>query len=592
MGEKTLELVIVGIYLLFLIGIGFSFRKLNEDSSDYFRAGAKGTWWLVGSSIFMSAISSYTFVGNGAGIYQSGWSPLFIYLANVTALLACFVVFAAWFRQMRAITVGEIVRERFGPRTEQFVSYLLVVNALIWAAVQLYGLAVFSRMLLGDINQVWVILIVGTVVLVYATTGGNWAVMANDFVQSLIMVPITVLVAGLCLYKVGGLDGFFELISADPQIASDFKLVNGPDDFPEGKYGFWWLVAVFVGHLFAQLNMTQGAMRFFSVKDGKEARKSALLAASLMGLGCLVWFIPPMVGRLLYNKEILATTADPAKAAESAYAVTSFSVLPAGLTGVMVVAMFAATISSMDTGLNRNAALIVRNIIPAILRVLKKKEIHHSAEILISRSVTLVMGMVIIGMALGYSSMKGTDLFQIVLNIVTIVMIPTSVPMLFAFLIRKTAPWAAASSILLGFLPSLIQWVGGYAWNYQERTAYVTIGAVLGFLIAIPFYKTSTDEYKKRVSGFMDKMRKPVDFEAEIGGSNDGFQMLVIGKYGMTLGSLLMLLVLVPNPLWGRVCAVAVAGFVLLVGYLLYQSGRRRSTAKPVNQSSSVGLDS
>jgi Na+/proline symporter len=347
---------------------------------------------------------------------------------------------------------------------------------------------------------------------------------------------------------------------------------------------------VFVGHLFAQLNMTQGAMRFFSVKDGKEARKSALLAASLMGLGCLVWFIPPMVGRLLYNKEILATTADPAKAAESAYAVTSFSVLPAGLTGVMVVAMFAATISSMDTGLNRNAALIVRNIIPAILRVLKKKEIHHSAEILISRSVTLVMGMVIIGMALGYSSMKGTDLFQIVLNIVTIVMIPTSVPMLFAFLIRKTAPWAAASSILLGFLPSLIQWVGGYAWNYQERTAYVTIGAVLGFLIAIPFYKSSTDEYKKRVGGFMDKMRKPVDFEAEIGGSNDGFQMLVIGKYGMTLGSLLMLLVLVPNPLWGRVCAVAVAGFVLLVGYLLYQLGRRRSTAKPVNRSSSGGL--
>lgn len=574
MGERTLELIIVGVYLLFLMGVGFSFRKFNADSSDYFRAGAKGTWWLVGSSIFMSGISSYTFVGNGAGIYQSGWSPLVIYGANTMVFVLSFLIFAAWFRQMRAVTVGEIVRERFGPKTEQFVAYLFVFNALVWAAMHLYGLAVFSKMLLGDLNQAWVILIVGGVVLIYSTIGGNWAVMANDFVQSLIMVPITILVAILCLIKVGGLDGFQEMIQANPETATDFKLVNQPDEFPDGKYGPWWLIAVFVGQLLGQLNMTQGAIRFFSVKDGWEGKKASLLAGILMAIGCFVWFIPPMVGRLLYNDQILASSSDPAKAAESAYAITSFNVLPLGLTGVMVVAMFAATISSMDTGLNRNAALIVRDIIPAILRLFKWRAIPHTAEVIISRSVTVGMGTLIIGLALMYSRLKGTDLFEIALNFITIVMIPTSVPMLLGFLIKRTAPWAAASSILMGFLPSLIQLSLGLSWTFQQRTGLITGGAIIGFLIAIPYYKHSTEEYKSRSGYFFKKMLTPIKFAEEVGISNDGIQMLIIGRYACALGIFLTMLIFVPNPLWARLCVLVVSGFVLLIGGILVYFGR------------------
>lgn len=588
MADRTLELIIVGIYLLFLMGIGFSFRKFNADSSDYFRAGAKGTWWLVGSSIFMSGISSYTFVGNGAGIYQSGWSPLVIYAANTIVFVLSFLIFAAWFRQLRAVTVGEVVRERFGPRTEQFVAYLFVLNALFWSAIQLYGLAIFSRMLMGDLNTAWVILLVGGVVLVYATMGGNWAVMANDFVQSLILMPITILVAVLCLVKVGGWEGFQSLIAADPEIARDFRLVNAVDDFPGGKYGPWWIVAVFVGQMLGQLNMTQGAIRFFSVKDGWEGKKASLLAGLLMGIGCFVWFIPPMVGRLLYNEQILASTDDAAKAAESAYAITSFNVLPLGLTGVMVVAMFAATISSMDTGLNRNAALIVRDIIPALLRLFKMRKIPHTAEIIISRVVTMVMGLTIITLALSYSQLKGTDVFEITLNFMAIVLIPTSVPMLLAFLVKRTAPWAAASSIILGFLPSLYHILSGVDWSYQQRAGLITAGAVIGFFIAMPFYGRSTEEYRMRVEVFFRKMHTPVDFKKEVGLSNDGIQMLIIGRYAVALGIFLTLLVLVPNPLWARFSVLTVSGSVIIIGFLLLHFGKRTHAREKVDLEAAV----
>lgn len=569
----TLEVVIIGIYLLFLLGVGVSFRRFNQDSSDYFRAGAKGTWWLVGSSIFMSAISSYTFVGNGAAIYQSGWSPLVIYVANTLVLLVSFLFLAAWFRQMRAVTFGEIVRERFGPRTEQFIAYLFVINSIAWSAVQLYGLSVFASLLVDGISRQAVIIGVGVIVVAYSTVGGNWAVMANDFVQSLIMIPITILLAVLCFVATGGWTGFQELIAGNADIARDFKLINEASDFPAGQYGLWWIAAVFVGQTLGQMNMTQGAIRYFSAKDGKEARKAAMLAGILMGAGCLIWFIPPMVGRLLFEDLILATHEDPRRAAELAYAVTAQQLLPLGLMGVMVVAMFAATISSMDTGINRNAALIVRDIIPAALRVLKLRAIPRTAEILVSRIVSVAMGTVVITIAFYYSRLEGTDLFQIALNVVTLIMIPTSVPMLLAIFIKRTAAWAAMLSMFMGFLPSLIDWLIVTNWTYQERTFWVTGAAILGYLISIPFYRHASTEYKNRVEGFAKKMRTPVDFEQEVGVNLDWVQMRMIGRYAMILGLFLSLLLVVPNPLWGRLACLFVSGSVLAVGtFMLLRS--------------------
>jgi Na+/proline symporter len=570
-----MELLFVAVYLVFLVLVGYGFRRYNNDASDYFRAGARGTWWLVGASIFMSGISSYTFVGNGAAIFQAGWSPLVIYLANTIVFLLSWLFLAAWFRQMRAVTVGEVVRERFGPVTEQFVACLFVLNSLIWAAMHLYGLSVFSQLLLDGLDRQWVILIVGCVVLAYATVGGNWAVMANDFVQSLILMPITILLAFLCLRAVGGWDGFQHLIAADPVISRDFRLVNDPGDFPQAQYGLWWLVAVFIGQMLGQINMTQGAMRYFSAKDGRAAARAALLAGCLMAVGCVIWFIPPMTGRLLFSDLILASHPEPLKAAEQAYAITSRQLLPNGLMPVMIVAMFAATVSSMDTGLNRNAALIVRDIIPAIRRRLGLRPIVRTGEVFVSRLVTVAMGAAVILLALFYARLQGTDIFMIALNVVTTLIIPTSVPMLFAFLIRRTAPWAAISSILAGFVPSALAVFTRIDWTYQERTFYITAAAVAGFLVAIPFYRGSDTGYRARADGFFRKMRTPVDFAREVGVSMDAIQLRLIGRYALALGAFLMLIILVPNPLWGRLSVLFVSGSVLLVGAMLLRAGRR-----------------
>lgn len=83
--------------------------------SDFYRAGGRGIWKLVGASLFKSGISTYTFVDYTAGIFKPGWSPLAVYLANIAGLLVSSFIRTAGYRQMRVITFAEATRQRLRP---------------------------------------------------------------------------------------------------------------------------------------------------------------------------------------------------------------------------------------------------------------------------------------------------------------------------------------------------------------------------------------------------------------------------------------------------------------------------------------------
>ena len=110
-------------------------------------------------------------------------------------------------------------------------------------------------------------------------------------------------------------------------------------------------------------NNLGAAGRYFSVKDGKEAKKAALLSMILMLAGCIIWFLPPMVGRLFYADQVTAMT-QLSNPQESAFAVACMNLLPPGMIGLMAVAMFAASISSLDVGINGCSSVFVMNVYP------------------------------------------------------------------------------------------------------------------------------------------------------------------------------------------------------------------------------------
>ncbi len=585
---SSLDLIIVGVYMLVLVLIGMVFGKLVKSGSDYFKAGGKGSWWMVGASMFMSGISAWTFVGNASAVYRAGWSLMAIYLANVTGFVLAALFLAAWYRQMRVITYAETIRERFGKPAEQLVAHLLVLNGFMWAGVGLYTLCVFVTPLLPGIPVQGLIFSIGTVVILYCTVGGNWAVMANDFVQGIVLVVVTSIVTVLCFVNAGGVGAFFDAVANSPASADLGLLSPLPADAPAGasvwgqyaNYGVAWCIVFFFNQLFNQSSLFQG-VRYFSAKDGREARKASIFAGILMTVGLLIFFIPPIYARVFLEAEVMAMHDVPKKAMEFAYSITSQTVLPKGTFSIMIVAIFAAAISSLDTGLNRNAALIIRDLLPAHRKLLGMKPINPNREVLLGKITTVFAGFIVMGIAVFYSSVEDTSLFEFMYKVIIgQLMTPQFVPLILFLFIRKVPRWAIFSSLAGGYLPSIILLIWNAVAEPVVLSSHLTMGLVMcsgtiGYLIALPFWSNTKDEEKQATRAFYEKMETPIDFGSEVGKGNDSFQLIMIGRFALVLGALFLLLLFPVDSTAGRWVIITISGVVGGVGTLMWLSGKR-----------------
>ena len=272
----------------------FFVKRFNQDDSDYYRNGCKGTWWLVGASAFMTQFSAWTFTGAAGAAYNAGWSVMVIFFANAAGFFVGSLGVSAWFRQLRVVTVPEAIRSRFGPGTQQFYAWIGVVTGLLYASLWLYGLALFCSAVFG-FPMLYVILAIGLVVLVYSTAGGSWAVMTTDFLQTLILIPITLLVAFLCLQQVGGVGGLFGSIR-EQGLTEQFALINTTGEHTgRNDYTWVWAAAFFLKQV-VTINTLTSSQRYFGVKTGRDANKAAALAGVLMVLGAFVGSSRPSWG--------------------------------------------------------------------------------------------------------------------------------------------------------------------------------------------------------------------------------------------------------------------------------------------------------
>ncbi|MEL7473392.1 MAG: hypothetical protein AAGK04_08745 [Planctomycetota bacterium] len=602
-----IEYAVIAGYLLALVGIGLVFRLFNKNVSDYFRSGCRGTWWLVGASAFMQLFSAWTFTGAAGAAFEAGWSVMVIFAANVVAFFLVFLFLGPWFRQLRAVTAPEIIRLRFGPSTQQLYAWLQGGLGVLYASIWLLGLSTFMAAVfdfdaiaeaVGMSEVGLVVAVTGFIVVAYSVTGGSWAVMATDFVQSLILIPLTLLVAFLCLKEVGGLGGMLEQID-EQGLTAEFALIKDQtaemaEKFPLGKYGLWFAIATLVYKSMVYSTLVT-AQRYFGVKDGREARKAGLLACFLMLAGMLVWFIPPVVARLTMPDEVLAV--DLSKPAEASYALIAMRVLPLGMTGLMVVAMLAATMSSMDSGLNRNAAVFVRDIQPLFRKLRGGAEPSPKQEVFAGKLASIALGAIIITLALYFSGNSGDKgVFEFMLDVGAIVGLPMAIPMMLALFIRRAPWWSAIVSVAAASIPSGLGFFAGSPagvflaerlagtpmaswlaneWPYQQKIFWNALVGVGAFLATLPFWSTSTEAYRINVKEFFRRMHTPIDFEAEVGEANDRQQLKIIGAFAAAIGAMILLLMLVPgNDAGARLSVLFVGGTVGGVGALLILASR------------------
>jgi Na+/proline symporter len=567
--------VIAG-YAGLLVVMGVVMRRLNHDLSDYFRNGCRGTWWLVGASAFMTSFSAGTFTGIAGVAFNAGWSVTIIFAANALGFLANYAFLAAWFRQLRAVTSPEVINMRFGPATQQTYAWVGVLSRLLYAAMQLYGLGLFGAAIFGfDIHAV--IWITGGVVMLLSAVGGSWAITSSDFLQSLVLIPITLLVAGLAIAKLSPSGGLFHAITAHG-LSSQFALVKrGHGLFPLADYTWPWAAAIVVKNVVGY-NTLFSAERYFGVKDGREARKAALLGAVLTTVGMAVFFVPPIAARLLFEKQVLSSGMKVP--AEAAYAVAAMRLLPGSLLGVMVVAIFASSVSSLDGGLNRNAAVFTRDIFPVLCRLVGVNPAAGRISLALGRVTTVGFGILMLSLASYFAHQSGAGVFDLMLAIGTVIAVPLAVPMLLCLFIRRAPAWSALTSVTAGFAVALVgQYSGSIfhaAWPFQVKLFANFFAGTAAFLGTVPFWFAASAEYRAKVDAFFNRMLTPVDFAAEVGLGNDNTQLAYLGRFALAAGVGLCCLMLLAGSTHDRLCVLFVGGCVAGLGGLMMVGGSHR----------------
>ena len=580
------DYLVVVFYFVFMAVIGVVCRRFVGNTSDYFRGGGKMLWWMAGSSAFMVSFSAWTFTGAASKAYEDGPLIMVLFFANAAGFLCNYLFFAPRFRQMRAVTALEAVRTRFGKGNEQFFTWVQIPLGILYAGIWLNGLAVFIAAAFGfDLRGT--IAVTGAVVVLMAVAGGSWAVAAGDFMQMLILMPVTVVAAVLAVARVGGWGRFLE------------RLPHHHLHWTEGARGeilALWVIAIFIKQFISTNNMLE-ASRYLNVKDSRQARKAALLGMVLFIVGPLAWFIPPMAASITHP-DLATVFPGLAKPSEGAFVATALDTMPAGMVGLLLSGIFAATMSSMDAGLNRNAGFFVKNFYHVVLR----PGAGEPEQLLVSKGVTLLMGGLVILAALLFSTWRDMTLFNLMLQFGGLIALPYSMPLIWGTLIKRAPAWSGWTTVLVGFATSLagrqlltpdrVAALAGWTnhpLTAREQDDWVLLTGVLldvavcsaWFLGTCLFARRRPAAEAERVERFFARMNTPVDFEREETGANDSEQCRTLGLMCLVYGAFLSGLVLIPNPAAGRLGLLACAASVLGVGGWLYWNSRRLARRAP-----------
>lgn len=458
----ALDWVLVGLYMLLMVGAGFYAKRMVKGPADYFAAGRRMPWWLAAVSHHMSGYSAFAFVAYAGFAYTAGLTAyvVFAVLCAMGVCIGAFVWAPRWAR-LQVLTPVEYLEQRFNNLTRQVIAWSGIVLKFLDEGAKLFSLAVAVTVCTG-----WpmdrIIVIAGVIAVAYVVLGGLWADAISDFMQCIVQFGVTVLLLPIALIKVGGWSGLWSHPNAPP------LAVTSPE---------WPLERILLYGVVVTLSYSGGtwglAQRFYAVKGATEARRAALLSALLYLVYPLIMLIPVWAARALLP---------PLQGAEAdrAYMLmvgTYLAPIVPGALGLFACSMFAATMSMVDSDINAMAAVFAKDIY-------QRQFSPHSSEqrlLLVGLAATTVFGAVTVASALAILWVPGFEgPFNTVMEYFAGLFAPVSVPLLLG-MVNRRATWRGALGALVG---GVLAWALCRFWLYPAWIAPVYPGKGAAWVVS------------------------------------------------------------------------------------------------------------
>ena len=387
---KTLDFIVIGLYLFAVIAIGFWVSYRRRGSEDLFLGDRSFGWFNVGLSIFGTNVSPAMMIAAAAISYKLGMVGAYGEWLAWGLMMLLAMVFVPHYLNTRISTMPQFMSRRFDERCRTLLTVLSIVSILIlWLGGTLYAGGILLSQLLN-----WPFWLSCTVLMVIATSftvaGGLAAVIVTDSFQSVLMILASTMLAIIMLVKVGGFQGLVDKVPAE-----DWQLFR-----PIADQEFPWpavLMGYFVSGIWFWCTDQTIVQRVLGAKSIPQGQLGIYFAAVLKVITPLIFFVPGMMCKILHPD--LASSDD-------AYATMVTTYLPTGFIGLIVAVLIAALISTIDSGLNSLSTVFTLDL---YARVKKEAGPHKRKQV--GRIVTVFAALGAVLFAIAIRSLNADNIF-------------------------------------------------------------------------------------------------------------------------------------------------------------------------------------
>lgn len=474
-----LDYAVIAAYMVMVAGVGLYVARFNKKTTDYFKGGGYIPWRLSAISLFVSGFSAFMFVGAAGYTYRNGGAAVILFTLAFPAYVLGYFVYGRLWRRTRIDTPMAFLTRRYSPSTTYFYTLLAVLPNVLTLGVWIYTLCIFVSTALGFNQTVFdlgvaqlngfqlTLLTTGLVMTFYTMLGGLWAVMVTDALQFLILFLITLVILPVAYIFLGDgnlLDGATRLVRDAPEGYFSLTASDQP--------ALFW-AAYFINIVLGYNVNWHIAQRYYSVPDERDTRKMALWCAVFSLVLPLMWITPVMASRVLFP-DLASMWPELTEPSEAAFVTLAMTVLPHGLLGIMVAAIFAATMSSADTVFNWLAAVLTKDVFVPVHQRLRTHPPSEHLQLAVGKGSVAVMGLIAIGVALNMERYGGA--FDVYLRVLSTFNPAMFIPVLLGLVYTRTPWWSG----MVAFGVGVVAVIGAStAANLSQGLPVASLGVIL-----------------------------------------------------------------------------------------------------------------
>ena len=385
-----LNWTVLALYLLAMLGMGIYFMQRENGAEDFFKGGGRVPWWAAGISIYATMLSAITYMAIPAKAYATDWTyyPM-LWMIPIVGFPVIWY-YLPYFRRSKAASAYAILEERFNAATRLLASSLFCIFMVARMALVMY-LPSLALTAVTGIDIYLCIILMGLVTIIYCTMGGVEAVIWGDVVQGCILVGGAIFAA---LYLWGNTEGGF---SGAWNLAVDndkLRLFIWSLDYR--RVTFW--VAIIGGgianNLISYTSDQTVIQRYMTTKDEKSAGRS-ILVNGFMSVFISVAFYFIGTGLYTFYKTHPASLDITMQQGDAIFPFFMMSQMPAGIAGLLIAAIFAATMSTISSNINSVSTAFSVDFVQRF-----RPSIKDTTLLRVARWTCVVSGMMGLGIAL------------------------------------------------------------------------------------------------------------------------------------------------------------------------------------------------